>query len=66
MLPYRVQYNEFESNIKNYNLFYQKHQQCQNIFDILEKVSKLSKMSNVYCVICINCIIRFCIGGEVL
>ena len=36
MFPYRVKYNESESDINNYKLFYKIHQQYQNTFDYLE------------------------------
>ena len=39
MLPYRVQYNESESDTKKYNLFYKKHPQSQHIFEMLKSKS---------------------------
>ena len=57
MLAYRVQYNESESDIQNYNLFYKKDTKSQNIFDFLEKFLKIEK-THFYFVLCINCIIH--------
>ena len=38
MFPYRVQYNESESDIQNYN-FLQNNQKIQNTFEILKSKS---------------------------
>ena len=47
MLPYRVQYNESEYDIKNYNLFYRIGQQCQNTFNVLENLENVRKCSKI-------------------
>ena len=36
MFPYTEKYTVSESDIKNSDLFYKTHQQCQNIFDCWE------------------------------
>ena len=36
MFPYRVKYNESESDIKNNNLLFKIHQKYQNAFELLE------------------------------
>ena len=44
MFPYRVKYNESESDIQNINLLYKIEQKCQNTFDVLEIVQKLENL----------------------
>ena len=43
MFPYTEKYTEFESDIKNNNLFYEIGQQCQNTFDCSIFFGKCSK-----------------------
>ena len=40
MFPFRIKYTESESDIRNYNLFLQKHKKCQITFEFLEKNRK--------------------------
>ena len=70
MFPYRVKYNESESDIQNNNLLYTIDKQCQNTFDMLENAVKakipkdntllfeyLYKLYNSYFVKFVECVI---------
>ena len=46
MFPYRVQYNESESDVTNYNLFYKKTPQMSNTFEILKSTSTVYPPKN--------------------
>ena len=59
MLPYRVKYTEYESDIKNNNFLYKLKQIYQNTFDCWGKFSNKEKQITLfYFIISINSIIR--------
>ena len=44
MFPYRVKYNESESDIQNNDLLYKTHQKYQNTFEFFRTFSRNSKI----------------------
>ena len=48
MLPYRVQYNESESDIQNYNFFHKIGQQMPKHFRLFGFVCKFFKKNGIF------------------
>ena len=52
MFPYRVTYNESESDIRNNDLLYKPHRKCQNAFELWEHFGKIEEFQKILFLFC--------------